>query len=63
MKKAGTSVFLFIAMILGSIGAAAQGTFPVTGQTISPVPYILLGVSIVLLIALAVLTYINKKKK
>lgn len=63
MKKAGTSVFMFTAMILGCISAAAESTSPATGQTISPVPYILLGVSLVLLIALAVLTYINKKKK
>lgn len=63
MKKAGTFMGILTVLALGGVGAAAQGTSPATGQTVSPVPYILLGVSVVLLAAIVALSYFSKKKK
>lgn len=62
MKKIAASLFMLTAAAAGCIGASADGVSPATGQQISPVPYILGGVALVLIIAIAVLSFINNKK-
>lgn len=45
------------------LSASAQGFSPATGESVSAMPFIIMGVAVVLLIALAVLTVLSKKKK
>lgn len=42
---------------------AAAAAIPPTGEKVSPLPYVLLGVAIVLILAVVVLTIVDKKKK
>ncbi|MDD2362702.1 MAG: hypothetical protein PHH84_07110 [Oscillospiraceae bacterium] len=62
MKKASLLLCLLITLFLG-FNASATGTVPPTGERINYTPYILAGVSLVLVVALIVLTYLSKKNK
>lgn len=61
MKKIMSFFCLMMVSAAGCIGASASTLSPVTGQQISPVPYVLGGIALVLIIVIAILSFINKK--
>ena len=63
--KRSIPYFLMTALMaaVGCLGAAAEGASPVTGEDSNPLPFIIAGVAVVLLVALVVLSVLTKKKK
>ncbi|MDD2418545.1 MAG: hypothetical protein PHR24_05020 [Oscillospiraceae bacterium] len=62
MKKMSALLFFLLTLFMG-FNASAAGLVPPTGEPVSYTPYILAGVSLVLIAALIVLTYLSKKNK
>jgi len=49
--------------MLSNFVAALAAYAPATGQTVSPWPFILLGIAVVLVIGLALISILGKNKK
>lgn len=62
MKKLAMLLTSCLLAVIGTVQASAAA-IPPTGEKVSPLPYVLLGVAIVLILAVVVLTIVDKKKK
>ncbi len=62
MKKLAMLLSGCLLTVLGAAQVSAAA-IPPTGEKVSPLPYVLVGVAVVLILAVVVLTILDKKKK
>ena len=60
---AARALMTMLTAALTCLGVSADGVSPATGEKANPLPFILAGVAVVLIVALVVLSLLSKKKK
>ncbi len=62
-KSAACFLMTLLTAALTCLGVSADGVSPATGEKSNPLPFILAGVAVVLIVALIVLSVLSKRKK
>lgn len=62
MKKLTVLVSILLTAVVGCISAAADGVVPATGEQVRALPFVLIGIAVVVIAALLLLPIFTKKK-